>query len=502
MHRILSCQEPPPPTINFDVLFRILDFATRDVAASLMRTCRTLNLQGAKHLFKSPVVLETDDQAVSFVQFFVARNDKSAASHRYHLLRDLCIKLASPSYEAAAALTFFFAHIAVPYLANFVRLELHHPEDLLGANEELRPAISALPLLQSIKVTNAGPLCGAMLEDLRSPLVFAYVDIDWESDIESDPAMLFRNARHTLQELEAYWTDSLTRDAPKFRMLRRLSLNHVPVPSPRVLKRVCPNLRHLHINDSSRQDWVEMQEIRDDHATQHSWHSLHVYSGSVNVLYMLHLRCPISRLDIHDEDTPLPPLAIQEILLDSRPTHLILETDRTGASYYFNSEFISLFSQPGFWHWPLKTLELVIKFRPFYDEGVSVEDLLGNILRILRGITTIRAFRLKLDVSRLELIESSISDEGSDTDDATTAVEDVIPDDEDDDAFESEGPDMVPVECELEGTDLEGLVELVMAHQPYLETAIVSISGHTTRGAVSHQKGPDIVYDADDSVTQ
>ncbi|TFK90769.1 hypothetical protein K466DRAFT_651389 [Polyporus arcularius HHB13444] len=480
MHRIQSCQEPPPPTINFDVLFRILDFATRDVAASLMRTCRTLNLQGAKHLFKSPVVLETDDQAVSFVQFFVARNDRSTASHRYHLLRDLCIKLVSPSQDAAATLTCFFTHIAVPYMANFVRLELHHPEELLGANEELRPAISALPLLQSIKVTNAGPLCGAMLEDLRSPLVFAYVDIDWESDIESDPGMLLCNARHTLQEL---------------------SLNYVPVPSPRVLRRACPNLRHLHINASSRQDWVEMQEIRDEHAAQHSWHSLHAYSGSVNVLYMLHLRCPISRLDIHDEDTPLPPLALQKILLDSRPTHLILETDRTGASYYFNSEFISLFSQPGFWHWPLKTLELVIKFRPFYDEGVSVEDLLGNILRILRGIT-IRAFRLELDVSRLELIESSISDEGSDTDDATTAVEDVIPDDEDDDAFESEGPDMVPVECELEGTDLEGLVELVMAHQPYLETAIVSISGHTTRGAVSHQKGPDIVYDADDSVTQ
>ncbi|KAI0700050.1 hypothetical protein C8T65DRAFT_697446 [Cerioporus squamosus] len=352
-------------------------------------------------------------------------------------------------------------------MSNFTHLELHHPEKLLGVNPELAPAIPgpALPLLQSIIVMHAGPLCGAMLEKLRTPLVYAYVDIDWESDIESNPAILLRHARDTLQELDAYWTDSLTRDAPKFRKLSKLSFNYVPVPSSR--------------------DWLEMQEICDDHTHQHSWSSLHVFSGSVNVLYMLHLRCPILRLNVHDEEDMLPALALQEILLDTKPTHLILETERTGVSYYFDPDFM---------------LELVIKFWPFYDEGVVVEELLGNVLKILRA-THVCVFRLVLDVSNLELTESSISDESSDAVDAIIPTEDIVLNDGDDDndyddAF-VEGTDMVPIEYELKDLDLQGVIELILGHQPPLGTAIVTISGHTTRGFVTHQKGPDIVYDAD-----
>lgn len=361
------------PRVNFDVSFRILDFSTRGVAASLMRTCRTVNREGTKHLFRSPIVLRTNEQVVSFVQFFVARDDKLTAEYRYRFLRNLSIHLTSPSQEAAAALTFFFTRIAVPFMTNFTSLELHRPERLLSADPGLGPAISALPLLRRIKVTDAGPLCGTMLEDLHAPLVSAYLDVDWVSDIDFDPCSILHNARHTLEDLEAHWTDMFRHHGAPFPKLKRLYLNTAIPPTPHELRRVCPNLRSLNVDYSSAQQWWEMQEIRDSHAHQRSFSSLYIYSGSVNVLYMLNLRCPISRLAIYDEEAPL---AIQEVVPDARPSHLTLTTDHTGASFFLDRTFVHPLAQPGFWHWPLKTLEFVINFRPYHDENVQIHKLL------------------------------------------------------------------------------------------------------------------------------
>lgn len=110
--------------LNLDVLLRIMHFATQDVVASLMRTCRPLNQKGAKNLFRSPVTLRTTAQVTSFLHFFLARDERGRerATFRYSLLSELLISIHDPEAQpATSALKHFFAYIA-PYIRNFARL--------------------------------------------------------------------------------------------------------------------------------------------------------------------------------------------------------------------------------------------------------------------------------------------------------------------------------------------------------------------------------------------
>ncbi len=109
--------------LNLDVLLRIMHFATQDVVASLMRTCRPLNQKGAKNLFRSPVTLRTTAQVTSFLHFFLAQDERGRerATFRYSLLSELLISIPDPEEPATSALKHFFACIA-PYIRHFARL--------------------------------------------------------------------------------------------------------------------------------------------------------------------------------------------------------------------------------------------------------------------------------------------------------------------------------------------------------------------------------------------
>ncbi|KAI0758847.1 hypothetical protein C8Q74DRAFT_1221481 [Fomes fomentarius] len=497
--------------LNFDVLLRIMHFATQDVVASLMRTCRPLNNEGAKHLFRTPVTLRTTVQVTSFLHFFLAQDERERErpTFRYSLLSELRISIDDPEELATSALKYFFACIA-PHMRNFARLVLCHPEALLHADREIVDAIAALTSLKSMKVTKAGELCYAMLEKLCSPLLHAEVSMDslipgttWRQN----PVYLFRKSHRTLRSLEVRARTSTQpfgrdpfpgRTDPFYYILsrldilphlRRLSLNFaLPMhPVTRGLIRHFPNLSHLHVSHCHVKvgSWRYMEGYRGLQSgmlqpDDAPWPFLHSYTGSWNALYMLGLLCPISRIDLWDDRPPSPVHTLMPALSDAKPSHLALTTRWGGASCWISPDFVDALSQPDFWRWPLKSFEITIPCR-LGDENVVLEDVLKNILRIV-GLTEVQAFRLTIDVSRITSEPDYCL--------VDNAWDDGYPPYEEEQRLD---PKLSPVEQVLETLDIDAVVDQILESCPSLETAIFAIEGHLTRGTVRRQKGPDIM---------
>ena len=172
--------------------------------------------------------------------------------------------------------------------------------------------------------------------------------------MEREPDSLLRNSHATLRVLETHATESVHRHGTTFPGLQSLSHYDCGFPLTGQLMRICPNLRYLHINQSSGQKWPEVEKYHQSHRNSLGgeacvWTSLYKYTGSLNALYMLGLTCHISIVDIHDEKNPFTAPALRELLQDTTPSHLILRTSWTGASYYLNNGFVALMSQPGLW---------------------------------------------------------------------------------------------------------------------------------------------------------
>ena len=370
------------PTLNLDLCLLIMEVASKAAVAKLMATCKTFNRAGTKYLFIPPLTITKATHLLSFISFFLPPNNPRTVKYRTQFPVGLSIHLLDPSHNAllAPALTWFFT-VIVPTMPHFTHLELQHVEGLLSVNPGLGKAIAALTRLEVLKVTKGGALCGDMLEAMRSSLVYAYIHLDQEADrMERGPDSLLRNSHATLRVLETHATESVHRHGTTFPGLQSLSHYDCGFPLTGQLMRICPNLRYLHINQSSGQKWPEVEEYHQSHRNSLGgeacvWTSLYKYTGSLNALYMLGLTCHISIVDIHDEKNPFTAPALRELLQDTTPSHLILRTSWTGASYYLNNGFVALMSQPGLWRWPMKTLELVITFRPA-DKGVNLDDML------------------------------------------------------------------------------------------------------------------------------
>lgn len=264
-------------------------------------------------------------------------------------------------------------------------------------------------------MTKASELCYAMLENLCSPLLHAEVSMNsfipntmWYKNW----GYLFRKSHRVLRSLEvrAGMEPSFGTE-PFFGMerfsdrtepfsyilsrldvlphLRRLSLNfalpvtrghfHCVTSEP---VRHFPNLCHLHFSHADVEvgSWGDMGVYRglQSRLSQHDnvpWPFLHSYTGSWNVLYLLGLRCPISRIDAWDDRQPSPVHTLPPALSDAKPSHLALTTRWGGASCWIYPEFVDALSQPDFWIWPLKSFEITIPFI-LGDEDLVLEDVL------------------------------------------------------------------------------------------------------------------------------
>ena len=373
------------PRVNLDIILLIMGFATRSVVARFMDTCHVLNHEGSKILLRGPVFLQTERQATSFVQFSQTR-DASTRTLRYQLLHSLIFALRKPSKHVASSLQTFFADIA-PAIPNLKELVLYNSEELLAGDPGIGPAVAALTTLQKLKVTNGGAVCADTLLEMRSPLLQAHIHVDWDPDTDDDPywrepdLLLSPSMCATLQTLELCGTTTFP-DRPSRRIvlpqLRTLSMVHTLLPGSRELVRSCPGLEHLHVNESNGQKWIEVEEIRWSRlGERRMWSALKSYSGSINVLYMLPLSCPVTRVDVHDESSEFEAAGLRQVLLDTTPLHFSLKTRWMGASCYLDSDFVDTLSQPELWR-SVKTLELFVCIR-YADKDIILGDMLVRL---------------------------------------------------------------------------------------------------------------------------
>ncbi|KAI0704086.1 hypothetical protein C8Q76DRAFT_697422 [Earliella scabrosa] len=373
--------------LNYDIFLLVMQYAPRGVVANLMGTCRYLNAAGARHLFKDPIVLSTEKQAKSFALLLRTPDATSRRTHLAQLVCRLTIALGPDQLtdDATLAIQCIFADV-VPSLPNLTHLEIERSEELLCAKPEIGETVAALTGLRRIKVTEAGELSCNMLHFLSSPVLYAHVYLQHDKRAGDPrlrcPGQFLRNVHTTLQTLSVDRSNAFYAFDPVFQHVRSLSMRHTHIRVYAQLVRVCPGLQHLRISEHTSRDlWPTVEDMRNVNmlSTQASWPALRSYSGSIKALYMLALRCPIIRLDLEDEQhatVVVRPAALQQVLLDSTPTHLTFRGLWTGTStYYTNDNVIATLSEPGLWRWPLRTLEFVIRFRGC-DGHVDVSELL------------------------------------------------------------------------------------------------------------------------------
>ena len=97
----------------------------------------------------------------------------------------------------------------------------------------------------------------------------------------------------------------------------------------------------------------------------------------INVLYMLPLSCPVTRVDVHDESSEFEAAGLRQVLLDTTPVNFSLKTRWMGASCYLDRNFVDTLSQPELWR-SVKTLELFVCIR-YADKDIVLDDMLVRL---------------------------------------------------------------------------------------------------------------------------
>ncbi|KAI0700032.1 hypothetical protein C8T65DRAFT_289825 [Cerioporus squamosus] len=145
--------------LNVDIVHRVMAFSTRDTVSRVMRTCRTLNGEGARYLLCQDPYLTSVEQVTSFLLFLYAREQAPLTASRLYWLEGLSLgSYYDPDKERAFASTLksFFTQFA-PLARRLVRLNIDQDEgeSLFSADPELALAISNLNTLRTVTITQA-----------------------------------------------------------------------------------------------------------------------------------------------------------------------------------------------------------------------------------------------------------------------------------------------------------------------------------------------------------
>ncbi|RDX50256.1 hypothetical protein OH76DRAFT_1482408 [Lentinus brumalis] len=333
---------------NSDIVHHVMASSTRDTVSRMMRTCCTLNHEGARYLLAHDPYLTRAEQVKSLALFLRARNKATLAANRLYWLEGLSISSyyhqSKPMEEAfASALKFFFIHFA-PLARRFVRLDIGQGEGepLFSAEPELAIAISNLNTLRTFTTTKVAGRTITMLRALKSCLFHADISIDPEltRNAVDDPIATLANSQSSLRTLSLGWAAVASSPSPlRFPFLDTLSLTRVASPTTWHLVQAFPNLCTISSLDVALRvysgDPDDTQEVRTlqrlrniaDQRRYGSWTSLRSFKGSLAMLFVLGLACHVSHVDIGNDAEPDESFdldMLQAVFMDTRPTHLTL----------------------------------------------------------------------------------------------------------------------------------------------------------------------------------
>ncbi|KAI1794871.1 hypothetical protein LXA43DRAFT_1058870 [Ganoderma leucocontextum] len=384
--------------------------ADRMATSRLMRTCRILNHEGAKHLFRDTPWIMGHAAAISFTQYAFARADVDEMAHRMHWLRSLHLSVprcpdSCPRF--ARTMAFFLSHFAI-HAPNFVELELGDSEDLLSADADLAEVISAIARLQKLTLGSAGPQASKMLRHSKFRLWFADIaghEQPAQSSANDNPVFALHNSCDTLQVLSL---ERVTFDRgsdhhlPCYPNLARLDLATSLAPSVYRLAQAFPNLRTLNVNTDPGYSYlnaVEREETRQANmvgqAQHDTFHALRSYSGSILSLYLFGLTCRIPFVNLRDdEDEPCWDVPmLQAICAKTRPAHLELYISYISDFLSQAEDFVQLCANEDF----RTTRTLTLTFDIFWAaRNLDFVHVLECIYSAVRA-SSLRAVELILD---------------------------------------------------------------------------------------------------------
>ena len=370
-----------PALLNVDIMHVVMSYATRNIISNLMKTCRTMNSEGAGHLLKDGVSIGCKAGLLSFIYFLAARGNPNDCFRRLLFFDKLTLRFDYyPSPDIGVALTEFFEKIATRAI-NFTSLTIHDAEALLTAYPPLGAAIAKLTTLQALDLSYTAERGAALLSTLQSRLVEASIEFgDGEredEDIDEDdrnPILLLHGSQSTLVSLTVHSAASLP-DGPCYTNVTDLFLSEMDLPSIEDFIHAFPNVLSLSAFDCSGyrydpRDWEDRRKTSMLYQAGHgTWRSLCRYSGSVLILWTFGLTCRIPSIEIDFEDHKLDVKKLSDVLQDACPSRLALQLPK--ASCLLDEDFRAVLRMAN-----LRVFDLRVKFDCYGDSTLCVRDVL------------------------------------------------------------------------------------------------------------------------------
>ncbi|KAH9940897.1 uncharacterized protein BXZ73DRAFT_98727 [Epithele typhae] len=328
------------PLLPHDVLLIIASYCSRKDIMSFMPVSRDFHHDCAKYVLGPGVSLRRDSDTTSFIRFM-----RPHQKRRWRYLRTLTMASSgdiSPdvSDELASALS---------RASNLVNITFEDAERTLSAHPNLSPAFAAVRSVKHVEVRNGRQHACRMLEAMRWSLetisldnvdVFLDANRVWNDPNQNTrmhPAMLLKNARETLQELDLrYWTAAigLLPEYPVYPSLHTLSLEGswfvqtaqwvITYPHLRRLKLEFEDGRMMGYLPHQADVYADQRRLnRTDHLTKGTWPELEIFIGDPLDLYLSGIPCRIRKLlirVIHSHNLQFLPTALD----DSHPEYLSL----------------------------------------------------------------------------------------------------------------------------------------------------------------------------------
>ncbi|KAI0701527.1 hypothetical protein C8T65DRAFT_268822 [Cerioporus squamosus] len=306
--------------LNYDILHLIMSMCKRNEISMMMKTCKLLNLHGAKLLLSSELVeLRSEEDIISFTTFMLGGSkhlDRFAHPLRVHITAE------SLSKQSAADLRDFLFDYG--HLLRFRALTISHAEQLLAIDPQLPIALAEIGFAKYLGLTGAGPLARDMIQKMKNEVFdfsvsFMLRDTDYlflPDDYENNPILVLEPLCHRLCSVSGTWgaTDPAkdVYEGIVFHGVTSLDLcTKDPIHVPHYA-RAFPNVVNLGIITSSANELLledaqviaTYAESRNRNRTAQrahgSWARLGCFSGTVFDWWALALECEVERVRVSD----------------------------------------------------------------------------------------------------------------------------------------------------------------------------------------------------------
>ena len=343
--------------LHYDLIVHIASVSPVYTTLKLMLTCRDLNRDCLKYLFRDQIRLSSNRKITSFLRFM---NESSTVPRWQHLSSlDLHFDPFNISNEMFERLVTALSQAI--YLRE-LRLSGDHGE-MHEICPEIMVVFTSLPRVQVFEAhpKTSDDFVWKLLETTRWPLTTVRICTDVADDEWSDmdnqiphPIILLKNVRRTLQCLSITSLETCSYRIPHYSFvyphMRSLELGFVGwIPIIRWI-RAFPNLTYMKINTSDMtfseddlgQLYVHRQMNIRAQEEEGTWRQLTEVDagGCLEYIYLLGILCPIRSLDISITVDPMLSL-VYPVLEYAKPLKL-----RLAAPHLSFTDLINLLRLP------------------------------------------------------------------------------------------------------------------------------------------------------------